>query len=353
LDRTPVLATGLLLGLAADVRLFCAGLLPLFLCWVWPAAPAERRRAELFRFLGGFALAVAPNLFLLALDPAAYLFGNMGFHAIRREAGLIGNFDQKAETLQRLLLGGGEGNGPQMTILLALSILGVTLATRLGIASGRRALQLTFTLGLLSLLPTPTFVQYFSLCMPFLIAAAVCPLGLLLNKLAPERKRAKWACCVAGLSLFAALSMRDYPRFLRTGKGVTGIMAEFRAFRWKTDAVAAVTRTIDELAAPREQVMSLWPGYLIESRAMPFPGLENNSATYLSGRLTAEQLRKYHIASERTIEAALARHNPRLFVLGNEDSMEVEAQPYQAMLVRQGYTQVRVVAGATLWIAPR
>ena len=86
---------------------------------------------------------------------------------------------------------------------------------------------------------------------------------------------------------------------------------------------------------------------------MPFPGLENNSATYLSGRLTAEQLRKYHIASERTIEAALARHNPRLFVLGNEDSMLLEAQPYQAMLVRQGYTQVRVVAGATLWIAPR
>ena len=62
---------------------------------------------------------------------------------------------------------------------------------------------------------------------------------------------------------------------------------------------------------------------------------------------------KYHIASERAIGIALAARTPRLFVLGNQDSMLVEAEPYEAMLARYGYARIRAVGGGTIWSAPR
>jgi hypothetical protein len=145
----------------------------------------------------------------------------------------------------------------------------------------------------------------------------------------------------------------DYVRFLRTGDNVIGIWTTSHADRWRLDSVVRVTHAVDELAAPGERVIALWPGYLVQSHAAPFPGLENNSATYFSGRLTSEQMVKYHIAGERAVEAALAAHDPRLFVLGNEDSMLVRAAPYEALLARHGYERVRTVGGATIWSPSR
>jgi len=360
-DRGPVLcpkwaiaAGGLFLGLAADVRLFCAGLLPLFLWWVFRAADAGARRAALFCFLGGFGVAVSPNLYLLSLDPAAYVFGNIGYHAIRSGSGLIGDLGQKIETIRFLLLSRGDGNGYQVSMLVLLSIVGVAFTGDHDLAGARRALQIALALGLISLLPTPCFVQYFSVCMPFLIVSAVCSWSSIVDRMRTgPLKRTAVVCYLVGLPTFAAFSMTDYSRFLHSGKDVIGIVREDRALSWQVDSVVAVSHAIDELAEPGERVVSMWPGYLLESKAAPFPGLENNVATYLAGEITSEQRSKYHIASAGDIEAALKARDPRLFVLGNQESMLVEAAPYETMLARLNYTCVGTVGGATLWRAPR
>jgi hypothetical protein len=78
--RHAMILGGIALGLATDVRLYFAALLPLFLIWLYRQ---RKGWVELLHFGSGFLLALLPNLYFVALSPRAFYFGNLGFHAIR------------------------------------------------------------------------------------------------------------------------------------------------------------------------------------------------------------------------------------------------------------------------------
>jgi len=99
--------------------------------------------------------------------------------------------------------------------------------------------------------------------------------------------------------------------------------------------------------------MSLWPGYVFESHAAPFPGLENNTGRDRVETVRSYQLADYHILSQDKIALELARHNPRLVVVGNQESMFVTADPYLAILSRCGYRMIRKIGDVSIWSAPR
>jgi hypothetical protein len=285
-------------------------------------------------------------LLLLAADPPAFWFGNVGFHAIRSDEGFIGDLGDKWETVTDLVSPGGEGNGVQMSLLLVFSLL---LAGRSTIPAARRACQVAFLLGLICLLPTPTYVQYWSVTVPFLIVAAVAGGAGLLDSMQPGRRR-RAALAAGGLLsvLFLIAPVRDYRRFVGSGEEVSGI-DQGRAFNWKISTVSAVSRAIDGLAAPGERVMSLWPGYIFQSKAEAFPGLENNSATFLADGLRPDQLERYHILSPAQIQAAIASHIPKLVVVGNQESMLVDPEPFENALVSGGYKVVSKIGDTRLW----
>ena len=46
-------------------------------------------------FLGGFSIAMVPCLYFFISSPDAFLFNNLGYHAIRSNAGLIGMWQDK------------------------------------------------------------------------------------------------------------------------------------------------------------------------------------------------------------------------------------------------------------------
>ena len=104
-------------------------------------------------------------------------------------------------------------------ILLIVFIVWMTVRAGIGNAGPRRALQLAAALGVISLLPTPSYIQYFCLCVPFMIIAAVCRASQLLDgmKSVPTRR---WAAAggIALALLFAAASTGDYRRFTNTVK---------------------------------------------------------------------------------------------------------------------------------------
>jgi hypothetical protein len=149
--------------------------------------------------------------------------------------------------------------------------------------------------------------------------------------------------------VFVVSGIPDYRRFLITGINVIGIGGPARARNWRIPAISAVSRAIDEQIRPGERVMSLWPGYIFQSKAEPYAGLENNSATYFADRLSPAQQARYHILSPRSIQADIAAHVPRLVVVGNEESMLVEPGPFEKMLVSSGYTVVREIGNSKLW----
>ena len=344
-------AAGLLLGASADARLYFAGLLPVFLWWISRCRRAGTLAASFLPFLAGFAIATAPNLYLLVRDPQAYYFGNLGFHAIRSPQGLIGGFDGKVLTVARLVLAGGEGNGLQIAMFVFLILL---LALRPGIVTGpaRLVLTLGLVLSFICVLPTPSYVQYFCVTIPFFIAFVVCSLNRLFDTMRdPGTKRHLAAACAFAMLVFVASAIPAGRRFLFTGEGVTGIGGPAQVSNWRISSVLAVSQAIDARIQPGERVLSLWPGYIFQSKAEPYAGLENNSGTFLAERLSPAQLVRYHVLSPRRILADIADRTPRLVVLGNQESMLIESEPFENKLIGSGYRVASKIGGASLWVS--
>lgn len=341
------IAAGMCLGLSVDVRLYIAGLLPVLAWWIVRHAMAGLRLRCLLLFCCGFALALFPNLYLFARDPGAYYFGNLGFHAIRSGVSLIGDFDDKLTTLGELVRPGGDGNALQMVLLL----LTLPLSIRPGVSNAARlALILTLALAFICVLPTPTYAQYFCVTIPFLIVFAVCSMSNLLDALPHGKKRTCVAmACAVMAPAFAYAAIPDYRRFLETGVQVSGIDPG-TAFNWRIRTILTVSNSIDHRIQPGEPVMSLWPGYVFQSKAEPYPGLENNSATYLAEDLSPSLRNRYHILSPGAILAGIAWHKPKWVVLGNQQSMLVEAEPYEKMLLAAGYRVICQTGGTRLWM---
>jgi hypothetical protein len=227
------------------------------------------------------------------------------------------------------------------------------LSIRSGIATGnaRVALILGLVLVLICLLPTPSHVQYFCVTLPFLILFVVCSMSQLVGTLrGSTRKRYLFVICGSTLLTFMVSAIPDYRRFLITGDQVAGVEGPARAANWRISSIVAVSRAIDEKVRPAERVMSLWPGYIFQSKAEPWPGLENNSATYFADdRLSPAEQALYHVISPRSIKVEIAAHIPQLVVVGNQESMLVASEPFEKTLSVNGYKVAREIGNSRLW----
>ena len=151
----------------------------------------------------------------------------------------------------------------------------------------RLALQIAVVLAIISLLPTPVYLQYFALCIPFLLVSAVCAVNDLLVTVESRRGRLVAAtACVTLLSVYLGSSANDFCKCLTTGD-------EMPAGR-RLQRVLEVSQAIDQVASPGEMVASFWPAYVFQSKATPFPGFENDFGFRFSEKLTSQQRARYH-----------------------------------------------------------
>jgi hypothetical protein len=344
--------SGLFLGINADTRSFMSGLIPVFLLWIYREVGIASRRSALLYFMGGFSMAVLPNLYFLALSPRQYLFGNLGYHAVRSQAGLIGDYSQKLWTLAHVVaISGTEGyEGVQAAILLTIS-LAAALIIRRPTAATRLAFQLTAALSLINLLPTPTFIQYFCVPIPLLITATVRLTSDLLDFLKAEKPRKVATSLIfACLAIFVSVSIIDVRRYLVTGDGVIGLSGAQDAINWRIDTVRAISRSIDAIISPGEPVMSFWPGYIFESKAVPVSGFENNFGLLVSAPLSPASLSQYHIVSLQRIIAELRAREPRVVVLGNQDYIGEYMALYGKALRTNSYLPVRNIGASSIYL---
>src|ERR671923_2973728 len=158
------LAAGLLVGLAVDTRLVFAAAIPAF------AVLAARRRG-LPRLVAGLVVGVVPSVVFFALSPHAFVFDNLRYHGEKTSHGLVGEPVQKLRTAGNLI---GFGNadhalGVQFLLLLLASAAALWLLRR----RLPFAVAVAVSLGIASFLPTPTYVQYFCVVVPYLMLLAV------------------------------------------------------------------------------------------------------------------------------------------------------------------------------------
>jgi hypothetical protein len=395
-----ICAAGALLGLSVDTRSYIVGVLPVFVWWLLrrkeePGCPThsrlsnewERRGPHMLWFLGGFAVGVIPSLVLFLASPAAFLFNNLGYHALRSGGeGLIGNWHDKMMIVGATV--GGAYTGFQFTVT-ALTALGLVIASRVrrvpsslstdgrvpqvsrfskpgtdGSVSGGcgtdglvnegdlLALVLAVVLGFVSLLPTPASIQYFALVMPFLTVAAVCSASDYFDRQqSPQNRQMLRGAGALLIVVYLGFAVPILDNYMFTGKKVPGLRDARDAPNWTLGQVTAVSRAIDEIATPGEQVVSFWPGYLFASTADPVPGMENNFGMWVADSLTPEKRHEYHILSAQETAALLAQHKASIAVVGNQGPWNgaPEFERSVAQLRALGYRFIRNIGQSAIF----
>ena len=342
---------GLSLGLAVETRSYLVLLLPVFLWWIFRKSDPRGRIAQLLWFVAAFVVGIAPSLYLFAVSPDLYLFNNLGYHALRSGAGLLGYWRWKIHIV-RVVLTGRDENGFQISVLALVSFVAIfVLRTRRG--ASFLAFLVALSLGLISLLPTPPLIQYFCVCMPFIIVAAVCPVSDYLSLLRTARtRRFAHVACVVLLAGFVASAVPSFRRYLVTGERVIGIKNIDDAPNWTLNRVAEVSMAIDRVAMPHEEIGSFWPGYIFASQAYPYPGYENDFGWMITGKLTDSQREKYHILSQSDVEAEFAAHSPRIVVVGNQEFFD--GAPRESACARilrlNNYVAVSAVGDTSIFV---
>jgi hypothetical protein len=283
------LLVGVLLGLAVDTRLLLAAVLPVF-------AVAAHRARRLPPLSAGIGAAIAPTLVLVALDPAAFFFDNVSYHSLKSSGGLVGDFHQKAQTAATLL--GFEPTDRALGLQFAVLIVAALGALALPRVR-RRALfplGIALSLAVASILPTPTYVQYFALTVPFFAVAAA--------EVAAVGSRAAVAVAAALYLLPAGWAVDDFTR-------------HDPLLRPSLATVDEVARRVDAAARPGDKVLSSWPGYLVGTHAWAESDYTNQFAPVAAAKISAADARRFHVVTERQLERRIRQREPRIVVYRN------------------------------------
>jgi len=274
-----VFLVGVLLGLCANLRLFYLVVIPVFGLYLLFRDGSIRERTALIGALAlGSTLMAAPSISLAAFDWAAYWFNNLGYHAIRTEMTANEIFAHRVEMVS--IVFGWQGDerfdGLQFGLLSVASCLYLVLSL-----CKKRLPDCAFSIGLVllvaSFLPVPIYLQYFCVVVPFFVICTALLVGELME-LASNSSRIIRPVQVGSL-LFALLyisgSFNAVNRYLYTGEGVASVRTPTLE-QARVQAVRDISREIQGRIAPGEVVLSQWPGYLLETKAKPYPGTENH-----------------------------------------------------------------------------
>ncbi len=347
---------GILVALAADTRSYVILTVPLFLWWMWKNSTPRSRSKPMLWFLAGLAIGLLPCLYFFLLSPSRFMFDNLGYHAIRTNEGLVGMWGQKLGVLLMLFLGGPEGNGLQNSILFFVS-LGFVFSIGGQRYRPRFAFLIAVVLALISLLPTPVLPQYFCLCIPFLVVTATCVINDFVTTLVSKGER---RLAVAGFVLlvciYLAASINDFRKYLITGNGIPTVKWAHDVDDWKLSQIVKVSKAIDEITEPGEVVASFWQGYMFQTHAVPFPGLETDCGIPIADKLTPEQRAKYHILSWEQMQADLTAHTPRVVVLEERQNVRSSLVPHpigeeaKNSLLAHDYSLFRSVGDTSIYV---
>jgi len=329
--RAHYAAAGLLFGLAISSRLIAAAALPAFAYCAF-----RNGRRSLAAGAAGVLIGLVPALVLLAWSPREFLFDNLGYHSVRSSAGLVGNVTQKRGVVENLL-GLGTADHPAGLQFLGLLVLAVAAAF-VSIRRARRlplALAVAALLGIGSLLPTPSFVQYFSLTVPFIV------LGVLEVVPLVRLRAALGAVAAVGGAAYlaaAAVDVRDYDQS-RAPPGTD------------VPAVRAVASIVRAGSKPGERVLTTWSGYLVGTDASPVEGTGlANFVLDAVNRLRPDEIRRHQLLTQTSVEALIRSRRVRLIVY--RPWAASEGPRWTGLIEGSGYRYVAVVSTARIYRLP-
>ena len=347
--RSPLtyVGCGLSFALAVGCRAYLVVCLPVLLWMLWLGG--RLRFKELLYFFAGSALIGLPVGALLISDTDAFLFNNLGYHLTRSPHSLHRELASKNLIIQKLL--GFESSdqlqSSQMALLLWISFAGAAYTF-----FRQRKIYSEVTMAILligiSLLPDPSYVQYFCVVVPFLIICILRALqGLWTDLLSSNlQRRLGFAGSALLLMIFALPFPHDYERFTRTGDGVIGIDNPRNARDWNIPAVNEVAAQIETLINPGAVVLSFWPGYIFGTDAVALPYTENHFGWPAAQRLGVERSDRYKILSPGGMQRAIEAKEPQYIVMRGKKIGGIT----HARIESSGYLPAKSVNSVTIFV---
>ncbi len=263
---------------------------------------------------GGMAIALFPVWLVYRAAPAAFLFGNIGYHAHREAGGLMNTWTESRDVLLAMLgvhkLMTYSVAGPQFVLLLILSALSLTQRNR-----ARRLIPALagVLLAAVSLKPNGLHEQYFVVVVPFFALTAAMAVG---HAFSSHRgtlfeSRAPYALVAAAYVLLAI------PSFER--KWVLAIYDPHNMSPTRPALIdrgaALVVRAEAEHPGP---LLPTWPGSAIGVADRIMPGFEDHFGRKVAGAMSEEERARFHLARAADFKIMVTARTPTVVVLDRE-----------------------------------
>jgi hypothetical protein len=341
--RWVYLMAGVLGALSIQTRLFflpAAGLILVPLLF-------QKKLREAAFVCVGLLLGSLPSLPYLLLDFDAFLFNNLGYHLSRTAQSLEVKLSQKL-FVTKILFGfapPGRDLGVHAPMLLYLLIASTVWRAVKGSWPSLPTVM-TGVLFLLSLLPSPTYLQYFAVILPFLLIGLTENLHLITTGLRGLRR---WGAITAGVALslwYLSIVPSEMRRFGATGDRMIGVPAGDEAAQWSIESATAVAKRLNQLTTVGEQVMTLWPGYLVGSHAVPFQRFENHFGFPAALQVERARQRTLNLPSPWYVKTEIAKRSARIALT----HPRLGPGYIGDALRTAGYTVQEEVAGVRFWV---
>lgn len=304
--------SGVLFGLAVNTRLyFCSTLLVFFASWL--RLPCTVRSSAALAFLAGSSLTALAPLYFMVMAFDSFWFSNMGYHMLRSSLSWPRRIRQKLTILKTItgFRATAKFTGLQfpLTLLMAaMGLLGMTLNEK----RVDMALHLAIVLFLISFVPTPAYVQYFCVTLPFLLIGVVWMMRKSLAVTGTARLMGLALCVWFGYRYGNPIAA-DLYKYTQSGRGVLSILGPKES---KTlPAMRRIANAINEVTEPGDRVLAVWPGVLVGSHARPYRGLENHFGLKSGHKVPATEREHLHIMSRNDLWRTLERGDAETVVL--------------------------------------
>ncbi|RMD85154.1 MAG: hypothetical protein D6808_05800 [Candidatus Dadabacteria bacterium] len=335
------LLAGVSLGCSVSTRLFFCVLVPLFGWYIF----TKKGRRGFWWFVLGNALALVPATVLALKDWESFWFCNLGYHLIRSDIGFWDSLRSKG-TIAKIIFGirgTRKFCGIHFAVLLVLSF-GYFLYSRLKKIEIDPSFLIMLFLLIVSFLPVPSYVQYFSVLSPFAVICTV----LILRDL--WRGKGKIAVVLIVLVLgyeYSVSLISDVERYTKTGEGVIGIRGREEAKNKTLASLREISRAVDGVLRGGETVISIWPGYIVSSKkAKPYPGTENHFALKSAHKVNKDRWRRFHLISYEAVGSAIRERKVRVVVM----SAKAYERRYREDLKYGGYLKESEVRGVYIFV---
>lgn len=333
-----IFTVGFILGLLGLTRLHFLALFPLLLLHIYKKQNKLSKK-DLCLFMLGCSISLSPCLYYFIQAPNSFIFNNLGYHLVRSQAPLEGELATKISSLFKLL---GLNDSQQVikyqmiiTYLIPLIFGGYYFLTKLF----KREFYFPFLYSLfiliLNLIPTPTYLQYHSCMIIFIIIMSVDFIKVQNNS---------FIKCLFSFILLAT-NIFYYPKSLLaytiTAHNVIGITGQ-NPEMWSIHTVKKINEHLN-LIDSNKYLVSVWPGHALNSKHRLLPGTENPFLT----KVPNEVAKKYELTKNDDILEAISNGSVEIVIYKDGDTLN--KKELKKLLIQNNFLLRSRIGNVFIW----